>query len=208
MLVSVGDVRRYLGGVSIPEGLTVELENVIARAQKAVETNINRPVERVQVREVVRADSKGYVYLSVSPVWKIISCGGTTAPLTPPNTITPYTMTPDPSLGDDPRIIDKVGVINGNTLWENVPGYFYVGWIGFNRNYIVEYIAGLDPDNIDDIKRVIIQVAAREWGRIHVGGAALNSGNIQTVDAQDSRGLSLADDEIQAIRRYRRIVAR
>lgn len=208
MLVSVADVRRYLGGISIPEGLTVELENVIARAQKAVETNLNRPVERVQVREVVRANSKGYVYLSVSPVWKIISCGGTSAPLTPPSVVTPYTMTPDPSLGDDPRVIDKVGpILANNYCWENVPGYLYVGL--WNRgNYIVEYIGGLDPNQTDDIKRVIIQMAAREWGRLHVNGAGLNQGNVQTVDAQDSRGLSLADDEIKALQRYRRIVAR
>lgn len=208
MLVSVADVRRYLGGISIPEGLTVELENVIARAQKSVETKLNRPVERVQVREVVRSDSKGYLYLSVTPVLKILSCGGTSAPLTPPTVIEPYVMTPDPSLGDDPRILDKVGssIVDNYSMYLR-SGSLYVG-LHCYRNFIVEYIGGLDPDNVDDIKRVIIQMAAREWGRLHVDGAKISMAQPQSVDQQDTRGLTLSADEITALQRYRRIVAR
>jgi hypothetical protein len=204
MLVSVGDVRRYLGGVPIQDGMQVELENVISRAQKVVETYLNRPVEKVQIREVQRSDSKGFVYLSVTPAWKILSCGSTTAQSVP-DTLETYTITPDPSLGDDPRIIDKVpnAILSGPLqVW---PGRLYTGVP--NKSYIVEYIGGLDPAQIDDVKRVIVQMAAREWAMYNVDSGDYKAGSLDMTEAQDNRGLNLSSEEKQAIQRYRRRVA-
>lgn len=206
MLVSVTDLRRFLGGATVPEGMQGEMENVLSRAQAVVETYLNRPVEKVQVREVARADSKGFVYLSCSPVWKVISVGG--SPVTPdaPITTPTYTVVPDESLGDDPRIIDKVPnsmVTNGYRI-ESWPGRLWVGYNFYQQNYLVEYIAGLDPAQIDDIKRVILQMAAREWAAHNIDAVGLDGGNPSTGSIQDTRGLSMADDEQNAIARYRR----
>jgi hypothetical protein len=204
MLVSVTDVRRYLGGPTIPEGMTSVLEDVIVRAQKMVETILNRPVERVQVREVVRSDSKGFLYLSVTPVWEVLSCGGTTA-ANLPDSDTPYTMVPSPSLGDDPRLIDKAPTKVVKNQVGLYPGRLYVGLP--NSTYLIEYIGGLDPEQIEDIKRVIIQISAREWGMYNIQGAGLTGGTPDMADRQDGRGLSISTEEMNMIRRYRRRVA-
>src|SRR5690606_27659409 len=126
MLVSVNEFRAYMGGLQLQEGMQPVLESVIKRAQTMVETILNRPVEKVQVREIRRADSKGFLYLSVTPVWKVIACGGTTVshPIADDE---PYEIVPDPDLGENPRIIDKVPstpLFSTNRLF---PGRLYVG---------------------------------------------------------------------------------
>lgn len=204
MLVSTQDVRRYLGGVTIEEGMMYELENVIARVQKVVETYLNRPVEKVQVREVARSDSKGFVYLSVTPVWKVLSCGGTTAQDTP-TSVTPYTMVPDASLGTDPRLVDKVPTTYLDGRVSLAPGRLYAGIPG--RHYVVEYIGGLDPNQIDDVKRVILQMVAREWGTFNIDAAGLEGGTPNMSEMQDNRGLDLSDSEKKTLQRYKRRVA-
>jgi len=206
MLVTVGDVRRHLGGITIPDGMTSVLEDVIARAQKMVETYLNRPVEKVQVRELARADSKGYLYLSVTPVWKVISCGSATAQDSVTST-EPYTVVPDESLGDNPRVIDQVGSVLSNG-WDVSYGRVRSNTFIPGKRYAVEYIGGLDPAQIDDIKRVILQVSAREWGMYNIPAAGLQGGTPNMAEPQDTRGLSLSDDERRMIQRYKRRVAR
>jgi hypothetical protein len=201
MLVSVEEFRRYLGGYQMTSGVEQEAVSILLATQQQLETYLNRTVELVQVREVALADGLGNLYLSVTPVRKIISYGVNVATQ---STIDiqpiPYEMIPDLSLGDDARLIDKVSYKGAGARFRpygmNVPLSGYP--------YYIEYIAGLDGTKEEQIKAAIKRVAAREFIRNHVDTAGLRTGHVEDTEVGDTRTIGWTIGELQGLQRYRR----
>lgn len=202
MLVSVDEFRLYLGGYEFTPGLEQEAINTLTAAQNQLETYLNRPVELVQVREATQADRFGRVFFSVTPVVKLIAWGNdVTIGTVPTTTIVPYTITPDPLIGDEGRVVDKLWVnYNNADLYE-------LDTLLPNMRYIVEYIAGIDGTVHEDIKVAIKRVAAREYSRNHVATGGLRIGNIEDIEEGDTRNVGWTPSELQALQRYRKRIA-
>ena len=205
MLVSVEDMRRYLGGY-VPEhpSSEIELANILAGVQQQLETWLNRPVELVQVREIALTDSKGNLYLSVTPVRKLISYGVNVGTLTVPEVIyTPYVRTSDDLIGVDGRMMDKIDRRLSLPNFRN--GWFFPGVP--NTGYVVEYVGGLDGNGYEDIKLAIKRVAAREYTQGHVGVVGQRQGHSEDVEVGDNRSIGWTTSELQQLQRYRRRIA-
>ena len=200
MLISVDEFRRYLGGYEPPDGLQLEMVDVLQGTQQQLEVYLNRPVELVQVREIAYSDAIGRIYLSVTPVHKILSLGtDVTLSSAPSVTTTPYTMTADPSIGDEGRVIDRAGWRNRSNFR---PGGLTVTYP--NLAHVVEYVGGIDGNQHEDIKLAIKRVAAREYTQGHVDTAGLRVGQIEDVEAGDSRNPGWTNGELKSLERYRR----
>ena len=205
MLVSVEDLRRYLGGYD-PEhpSMLTEMGNILEGVQLQLETWLNRPVELVQVREVALTDSKGNLYLSVTPVRKLISYGVNVASITVPSvTYTPYVRTPDTLIGVDGRMIEKVDYRFSYPTYGN--GMFAMGIP--NTGYVVEYIGGVDGTQHPDLQLAIKRVAAREFTQGQVGTVGQRQGHVEDVEVGDNRTIGWTTTELQQLQRYRRRIA-
>jgi len=205
MLVSVEELRRYLGGYD-PEhpSMLEEMANILEGVQLQLETWLNRPVELVQVREVALTDGKGNLYLSVTPLRKLISYGVGVGSITAPETTyTPYTRTPDALIGVDGRMIEKTDHRFAAPTYSN--GRYFMGMP--NTGYIVEYIGGIDGTQCPDIKLAIKRVAAREFTQAHVDVVGQRQGHAEDVEVGDNRTIGWTTAELTQLQRYRRRIA-
>jgi hypothetical protein len=204
MLVSVEELRRYMGGYEPAPGLEIEMVNILTGVQYQLETWLNRPVELVQVRESSRSDGYGNVYLSVTPVRKILSLGLVANEVNIPEPIIePYVSEADPLIGDDGRTIDKI--YNGLSLPTIRPGGFWVPY--YNTNHYIEYVAGLDGSKLENIKLAIKRVAAREYAANFVDTAGLRTGRVEDTEVGDNRAAGWTANELNSLQRYRRRIA-
>src|SRR5690349_14309510 len=157
MLVSVDDFRRYMGGMNPMPGQTETIAMILQGVQEQLELWLNRPVELVQIREIVRSDRQGYLHLSVTPIKKVVSVGVTSAidgvyPETGP--VTPYTIVRDASLDEDARVIDRAYGFANNYQRE-------YGGLRVNSPctwYVVEYIGGYNGAQDNALRLAILRV--------------------------------------------------
>jgi hypothetical protein len=204
MLVSVTEFRSYLNGVPLREGQAEAMVRVLSGTQQKLETWLNRPLEYVQIREIVRSDRQGFLYLSVTPVRKIISCGVTSASGTmvaPTGLVEPYVISRDPILPDDARTYDRA--VSHTTNFGLAPGGIRVSHV--ETWHLVEYIGGYNFTTDDGLKLAIMQVAAREWRRNFMPQAGLAvGGDVDNTEPGDTRAVGWTKDELTQLERYRR----
>jgi hypothetical protein len=188
-----------MGGWEPPDGLYGEVVSIISGLQEELENYLNRPVEPIQIRENVFSDGKGCLYLSVTPVHKIVSYG-VNSTFALPGIVgeIPSPMERDPSLLDDSRVIDKSNVDHNLLL----PGGMQGLWP--NTGYLVEYIGGYNGYTINSIKLALKRVAAREIATNHVDTSGLRIGITEQTDSGDQRYLGWAGEEFNRLQRYRR----
>ena len=202
MLVSVNELRSYMGGWKPQPGQTEEVAAILSGVQQQLETWLNRPLEYIQLREIVRSDRMGFLYLSVTPVRKVISCGVMSAvdtPNLPTDDLVPYVMSRDVLLPEDARVLDRAYDYN-NLLYR--PGGMQVNmpytW------YVVEYIGGYNYYTEDGIKLAIKRVAAREVRRNFVYNSGNTDGAVDSTETGDTRQVGWTKDELTQLERYRR----
>lgn len=178
------------------------MASILAGTQEQLEIYLNRPIEYVQIREVVRSNSRGFLYLSVTPVRKIISCGVTTAyPTDLSENFIPPVMERDNLLDEEARLVDKTLEFgNGQPLV--VPGGLQIG--GGCSNYLVEYIGGYKGYADSAMKLGIMRVAAREYGVNNVSTAGMEVGQIDQTKDGDRRNVGWTTDELVKFQRHRR----
>lgn len=202
MLVSVGDMRRYMGGLDLSDAQRETMKMIIAGVQESLEAFLNRPVEPVQVRELCEANYNGEAILSVTPVHNILSVQHVANGSNLISHVTyPSPMERDVTLETDDRTLDKLP--GAMTNYQIVPGGLK---IGFKRTVIVDYIGGYRGSTENAIKLAIMRVVAREWATNHVNTAGLRQGVTEQTEVGDSRFLGWATDELNALSRYRRRV--
>lgn len=203
MLVQVNELKAYMGGWNdYNDGA---ISDVLLGVQQELETWLNRPLEYIQIREIVQSDRQGFLYLSVTPVRKVISCGVTTASDlidVPDNLVEPYVMVRDALLDEDARIVDRTTAYTtsfrpaAGGLWVNAPF----------TSYLVEYIGGYNYYTDEALKLAIKRVAAREVRRYYVDDASMNLGGLDNTEQGDTRLVGWTKEELTRLERYRRRV--
>jgi len=205
MLVSVGDLRRYMGGIQGEEGHRQTMADIIAGVQESLENYLNRPVEKVQVREYVVSNSKGFVHLSVSPVHEIIRCGVNVVPTTPDQTVI-IPPVQDRLVTDEDRMVDLAPKVIKEPRYRIVPGGLYINTP--HTPVMVDYIGGYNGYVDNAMKMAITRVAAREWAVNNVDTAGMREGIAAETEVGDQRSVGWAQDELRALQRKRRRVVR
>lgn len=203
MLVSEDELIAFMSDINLNTRQRANLTMVLNGVQEDLETYLNRPLEPVQIREVVRTDWQGYTYFTYTPVRKIIAVQ-TTEPLLDPDT--PYVPAPmdrDPLVDDDDRVLQHVVPQFINPPGKH-PSALYVGdpW-GW---YIIEYVAGYDGYALNGLKLAIMRVASRDIETTDDDTLSLRDGNAERATPPDTRPTGWTDDELKRWDRFRRRV--
>lgn len=208
MLVSADELISYMSGINLTSPQRAEAESTLSGIQEELETYCNRPLELVQIRELVKADYDGYANVSISPVWKIISVQSMESSPYSNAAFVPYIPAPmdrdpliDPTTGRP--LVDWLTTPNvGQPL--AIPGAIMVD--SPDLYYIVEYVAGWNGYTINGLKQAIKRVAAREMEGNHDNTLSLRQGAAEVAAPSDPRPKGWTDDELKKFDRYRRRV--
>lgn len=149
-LVTVTDLREYMSGISLSANQMRTAQAVLDGTQQALEIYLNRPVQPVQVREKRRATDTGFLALSATPVYSVISLrvlGAEESATLPDKDVT--ALSPE----EADRVWDAMS--EDNMI---APGGIDVGRSGW---YVVEYVGGYNGYFDDALKLAILEVASR-----------------------------------------------
>lgn len=213
MLVSADELIKYMSNLNLNVPQKEEAASILSGVQGELETYCNRPLELVQIRELVTTDGSGYANVSVSPVHKVIAttaveAGMVTLPANFYTPIYPAPMERDTLIGEAGRMIDNVrtgGRAVGDPLI--VPGGIGIG--APNAIYVIEYIGGYDLVSMpqyQSVRTAIKRVAAREVGPMYDDTIDLRSGNAEKNREPDNRDKGWTEDELKKFDRLRRRV--
>lgn len=213
MLVSADELIKYMSNLNLNVPQKEEAQSILNGVQGELETYCNRPLELVQIRELVTTDGSGYANISISPVHKVIAMTAVEAGMValPVNYYTPLYPAPmerDALIGGAGRMINNVrnsGQPVGDPLI--VPGGIGVGVP--NSVYVIEYIGGYDLKTMpqyESVRTAIKRVAAREVGPMYDDTIDLRSGSAEKNREPDNRGKGWTEDELLRFQRLRRRV--
>ena len=202
MLVNIADMRKFMGGMSFTEMQQQVVEHIVSGVQSDLEAYLNRPVEPVLVRETVDVNDQGILYLSVTPVHRVLAIR-----YAPTGGVSGYYY-PDPADRVDPTSLVVAQPTDITDRLVHMPGGIKVGG-GLGQRYEVEYVGGLCPSNQQrsGFKRAIEVVAARDIGSLHVTTEGTRTGQVDQTEVGDARFLGWSDDELKRFQRYRRRIA-
>jgi hypothetical protein len=197
-----------MSGINLTTPQREEAESTLSGIQEELETYCNRPLELVQIREVVKADWNGMANLSISPVWKVLSVSAMESSPFSNAAFVPYVPPPmvrdpliDPTTGR--ALVDWLTTPNvGEPMV--IPGAVMVD--SPDLYYVVEYIGGWNGYTINGIKQAIKRVASRSMERNHDNTLSLRQGAAEATAPSDNLPPGWTDDELKAFDRYRRRV--
>lgn len=215
-IVTLTEFRNYLGGANWSPTQEANVIQTLKGTQQDLEDYLNRPLELIQVREQGQLDWDGVLYLSVTPVRKIIKLESTSS--MPPMTIPgdPYTVTPAVMERDelitasDPRLVhDRLYPTVGAP--QLVPGGVLVGSLAYGGTvytdwWACEYIGGYNGLVDQGLKLAIMQVAARTVARNHDVVINLRGGDATQATMSDDRPKGWSVDEKKQWDRLKRRV--
>jgi hypothetical protein len=203
-VVTPGDLKNYMSGISMNPVQEEAAYIVIAGVQQELERYINRPVELTLVREAVLTSPEGYGHLSVTPVHRIESIRAvqSAAPWTLPTGIIEGPELP----AFDGAILDYAPANYGAGLL--VPGGIDLGLGG--GYFVITYTGGGGPlvaQYLDAIKLAVLRVASREFQQMHDDSMTLrNLDASEPVDPISVPRRGWTQDELRDFDRLRRRV--
>lgn len=205
MLVSLDEFRAYMGGITLTAMEANVATGIISGVQGELENYLNRPVELVQIREIATLNDQGVLYLTVTPVKKILNISRKRQGDVFEDDVylTPEPMYRDVVLDNDDRLWDKTEYVRTN--YALAPGGVRMSG-NAGSQYWVEYVGGLPGNHpgIPAMKRAILTVAARDWSSKSVANAGQRIGQLESTEVGDARFLGWSDDELKRLQRYRR----
>lgn len=209
-LVTVDELTSYMGGLELTGNQRGIVEQVILPGvQQDLETYLNRPVEPVHIREGLRADEYGWVWLRTTPVHQILSVTVSDGTDITPTFDVPAAM----AVLGDLRNLDEWGnpelykyqVGGGGAV---LPAGFYPLYGGLSRPfYRVDYVAGYNGYVNEGLKLDICRIAAREAEMQFDDTMSLRGGGTEAAQDSDNRPKGWTADELVRWDRLRRRVA-
>lgn len=199
-LVSRDELIRYMSDISLTDSQKAAVDDSLRGVQGELEIYLNRPVQPVHIREVAMGSCDGSVYLTVTPVHRVLSVSTYNGA---------YDQQPVTQL--DPVPMEEVEGIRGlddavgfGANFRRIPGGIYGSYS--NQYVLVEYIGGYIGYWDEGLKQAIKRVAAREIESNHDDSVNLRpEGGGQTA-ASDPRQRGWTQDELRALDRLRRRV--
>lgn len=200
-LVTPEDLSNHMSGIRMNETQIASARDILAGVQAELEDYINRPLEPVRSREMVRVDRSGYLNVLNTPVHAVLRIQdyGSTLPSLPSDVVPNYTPEESAAL----PLVDYVPDNNGRAMI--VPGGVRYGTPG--GYVLIEYLAGGTPFVIralPKIKLAIMRVAAREFDAMHNDSMRVSGGSTEATPAPTEVGWT--QPELVAFDRLRRRV--
>lgn len=215
-LVSVAELRAYMAGSAFNTSQNYIAALTLSGIQQELENYLHRPVQPVQMRELLKVDATGCVNPTIAPVHKVIKCesiSDRTSIFDLPNnveyTVTPTVMVRDALVDANGRLLDhlrpNVGdpliMDNGIFVGELFPGYYQQ-----DLYYAVEYVGGYNGYVDNALKMDILRVAAREMGKNHDETLSLRGDKAERATEPDARQRGWTEEELKGWDRLRRRV--
>lgn len=200
-LVTPEDLARYMSGIRMNDEQKQSAEDILAGVQSELEDHINRPLEPVRSRELVRVDRSGYVNVRHTPVHAVLRIQdyGSTLPSRPTDVVDNYA----PEVSDALPLVDYAPVNNGQDMI--VPGGVRYGTPG--GYVLIEYLSGSTEfvrRALPKVKLAIMRVAAREFDAMHNDSVRVRGGSTESTPPPEKIGWT--DEEKAAFDRLRRRV--
>jgi hypothetical protein len=211
-LVTSADLAAYMHGLTWTPVQQAQIDGVVLPGvQQQLEQYLGRPVEPMHVREA-RPFTDGRIWLTVSPVWQILSYDWQGQGTFQPTTYVPAPLPPSNMARTwDDASTGMNGSPNGTFVDLGVmpPGYFFMASDIMSYvpvSVIVEYIGGYNGFADQALKLAIERVAAREVERLYDNTIGLRDGSGQPAGDSDPRPKGWQPDELAAFDRIRRRV--
>jgi hypothetical protein len=196
-IVTVGELRSYMSGVSLTAGQVASAQLVLDGVQEELELYLGRPIQPVQVRESRRSDIMGDIALSVTPVIRVLSIRPITS-----TEVTEYTTTPIDLSDVDDEASRNVDMAPEQSFI--VPGGINVGyqfaW------YTIEYVGGYNGWVDNAMKMAVLEVASRTMTVNHDDTLSIVDGLASPPQAAPTQK-GWTDDELKRFDRQRRRTA-
>lgn len=211
-LVSLQELLDHMGNPPLTDRQRAHTEMIILPGvQTELQDYLNRPVEKVRVREVLTPDETGYVYFSVTPVWHIESItdfNGNTVTVDP-EAVRPTLPALPPSEDPDLQTLDL-----SSNLYNPRSFRYYVGYTNPYLTYVTRvdpqfvflYYGGVEGFKIPGLKLAVLDVAARSVTRQWDNTVGLRDGAIESANDSDPRKKHWEQDELEKWDRLRRRV--
>lgn len=204
-LVKIEELIAYMGGLKLTDKQYGITESVILPGiQQDLELHLNRPVEPVIVRQSVRPDDNGFLYLDVTPIHEIRSVtysDGTSVQLA---VVAKPVITPV----EDYRIYDEWGDPDLFGYQLSAASGVYPSYsmllTGVRPFYRVEYIAGYNGYLNEALKLDIMRVTARECEAQFDDTMSIRGGSTESASDSDERTKGWTEDELTKWDRLRR----
>lgn len=190
-VVTVAELRKYMSDVSLSANQQSAAQLVLDGVQQQLETYLNRPIQPVQVRERVRTDPFGDVYLSVSPVHTIISVRDEAGSV-PQGVVDSTPLSEE----DYDRVYDAMP-----DSWQIFPGGLHLG--STEKSYVVEYVGGYNGYVDQALKLSILEVASRTMTVNHDDVLTIRGDMAREVPAE-SMVKAWKPEELKMLERLRR----
>lgn len=196
-IVTVTELREYMSQVSLNQAQLRSAQIVLDGTQQALERHLNRPVQLMQVRERVTSDWNGDIYLSVTPVHKVISLRAAESGAS-------VTLTVD-STPLAPQEVSR--------LWDAMPEQLEIfpGGVRTGKADIdldVQYIGGYNGYVDYDLKLKIMEVASRTITFNQDDTLSLKGSSArEPAGTPTFRDRGWRDDELKQLDRLRRRTA-
>lgn len=206
-IVSVEELRAWMNQPNFNEEQEFAASMALAGTQDDLEEYLNRPVEPVQMRELLVADAQGYVTPSITPILKVLSVtAATDVGFDLSGWATPYMP---PVMERDPLIDPTNGRMQDNLLPVVGDPIILASGIfaGFPfSQFAVEYIGGYNGFHINGMKKAIMIVASRSMAPNHDKSFSLRKGDPEKSPETDPRVQGWTEDELKQWERQRRRV--
>lgn len=202
-LVTPEELSQYMSGIRMNESQQKSAENILAGVQNELETYINRPLEPVRSREMVRVDRSGYLNVRNAPVHAVLRIQdyGSTLPSLPTDVVDNYV----PEESESIPLVDYAPLNNGVSMI--VPGGVKYGTPG--GYVLIEYLAGgteFVRRSLPAVKVAILRVAAREFDAMHNDSMKIQGGNTEATPPSVEVGWTDAE-KMKFDRLRRRVMA-
>lgn len=202
-LVTPEDLARYMSGIRMNDEQRQSAEDIIAGVQSDLEDYINRPLEPLRSREMVRVDRSGYLNVKHTPVHAVLRVQdyGSTLP-TPPTDVVPNYA---PEESEALPLVDYAPVNNGASMI--VPGGVRYGTPG--GYVLIEYLSGMSSlvvRALPKAKLAIMRVAAREFDKMHNDSVRVRGGSTEATPPPTEIGWT-TEEKMEFDRLRRRVVA-
>lgn len=198
-LVNPDDLARYMSGIRMNDTQKQSAEDILAGVQSDLEDHINRPLEPVRSREMVRVDRSGYLNVRHTPVHAVLRIQdyGSTLPSRPTDVVENY----QPEASESIPLVDYAPVNNGSNMI--VPGGVKYGTPG--GYVLIEYLAGNTEfvrRALPKVKLAIMRVAAREFDAMHNDSMRVRGGSTEATPPPTEIGWTDAEKaEFDRLRR-------
>lgn len=199
-LVSADELISYMSGISLTVPQKAEAESTLRGVQSELEMNLNRPVQPIHIREVVQGDCSGNVYLSVTPVHRVIKVDSYSSAWNT-ESVTQLATIPMDDIAENRTLDDGIGF---GTNYRRIPGGIWGGYA--NAWVMVEYIGGYIGYWDQALKQAIKRVAAREIEGNHDDSVNLRPEAGGQTAASDPRDRGWTDKELLGLSRLKRRV--